>query len=35
MKPSLWTSWFADREEAHLAELFDFLRIPSISPDYS
>jgi len=37
MKSSQWTSWFADREEAHLAELFDFLRIPSISalPDHA
>ncbi len=36
MKESVWSSWFADREETHLAELFDFLRIPSVSalPDH-
>ncbi|MGE3796492.1 MAG: dipeptidase [Thermomicrobiales bacterium] len=31
MKESVWSSWFAEREEAHLAELFAFLRIPSVS----
>jgi acetylornithine deacetylase/succinyl-diaminopimelate desuccinylase-like protein len=36
MIESSWNSWFAEREETHLAELFDFLRIPSVSalPDH-
>ncbi|MEZ4499719.1 MAG: dipeptidase [Thermomicrobiales bacterium] len=31
MVDSAWNTWFAEREDEHLAELFDFLRIPSVS----
>lgn len=31
MKENSWTSWFAERETEHVAELFAFLEIPSIS----
>jgi acetylornithine deacetylase/succinyl-diaminopimelate desuccinylase-like protein len=37
MHDTKWTPYFAERETAHLEELFDFLRIPSISalPDHT
>jgi acetylornithine deacetylase/succinyl-diaminopimelate desuccinylase-like protein len=37
MHDTRWTPYFAERESAHLAELFDLLRIPSISalPDHT
>lgn len=37
MNDTKWTPWFAERESSHLEELFDFLRIPSISalPDHT
>ena len=32
-----WAPWFADHQKEHLAELFEFLRIPSVSalPDHA